>query len=169
MQLIAEKRFHRNQLTMEEVSLSVSMFNQTLSVRKSDVRNGYLRAKGTPDMEGWWNSLTERLQCLSTDVSNALLTVAPECIAVFRDRSGRYRYFDSHSRTAEGLATPGGTAVMLTFTHLSDMTDRFLKLFQNYSPEARYKFMPVSFEAEQQSGQLPSPSVCEQVSQVISA
>lgn len=154
---------------MEEVPLSVSTFNQTLSVQKSDVRNGYLRAKGTPDMEGWWNSLTERLQCLSTDVSNALLTVAPECIAVFRDRSGRYGYFDSHSRTVEGLATPGGTAVMLTFTHLSDMTDRFLKLFQNYSPEARYKFMPVSFETEQQSGQLPSPSVCEQVSQVISA
>ncbi len=78
---------------------------------------GYLRATGNPGMEEWCIPLTERLQCLSTDVSHALLLVSPECIAVFRDRSGRYGFFDSHSRTAEGLPHPTGhgTAVMLTF------------------------------------------------------
>ncbi|KAL1276521.1 hypothetical protein QQF64_036144 [Cirrhinus molitorella] len=119
MHVIAERRFDLNHLTMEEVPLSVSTFNQTLNVQKSEVMMGYLRARGTPDMEGWWIPLMERLQCLSTDVRHALLSVAPECIAVFRDRSGRYRYFDSHSRTAEGLPTHGVTAVMLSFTHLA--------------------------------------------------
>ncbi|XDV26045.1 hypothetical protein PO909_029849 [Leuciscus waleckii] len=125
---------------------------------------GYLRATGTPGTEEWWIPLTERLQCLSTDVSHALLLVAPECIAVFRDRSGRYGYFDSHSRTAAGLPHPTGhgTAVMLTFTHLSDMADRVLKIFQGRGDETSYEFMPVSFETEQQSVQLPSTSVCEQ-------
>ncbi len=70
---------------------------------------------------------------------------------MFRDRSGRYGFFDSHSRTAEGLPHPtgGGTAVILTFTHLSDMTDRILHLFWERSDEASYEFMPVSFETGQ--------------------
>ncbi len=73
--------------------------------------------------------------------------------------------------TADGLPHPtgDGTAVILTFTHLSDMTDRILQLFWERSDEAGYEFMPVSFETGQQSGQLPSLSVCEQASQVISA
>ncbi len=171
MQLITEGRFHQDLLTMDEVPLSVSTLNQTYYVQKSDVMMGYLRARGTPSREGWWIPLPERLQCLSTDVSHALLMVSPECIAVFRDRSGRYGFFDSHSRTADGLPHPtgDGTAVILTFTHLSDMTDRILQLFWERSDEAGYEFMPVSFETGQQSGQLPSLSVCEQASQVISA
>ncbi len=100
-----------------------------------------------------------------------LLLVSPECIAVFRDRSGRYGFFDSHSRTAEGLPHPTGhgTAVMLTFTHLSDMADIILQIFWDRGDETSYEFMPVSFETAQQSVQLPSPSVCEPVSQLISA
>ncbi len=171
MQLIAEGRFNRNLLTMEEVPLSVSSFNRIHNVRKSGVMIGYLRATGNPGMEEWCIPLTERLQCLSTDVSHALLLVSPECIAVFRDRSGRYGFFDSHSRTAEGLPHPTGhgTAVMLTFTHLSDMADIILQIFWDRGDETSYEFMPVSFETAQQSVQLPSPSVCEQVSQLISA
>ncbi|KAK7149216.1 hypothetical protein R3I94_008742 [Phoxinus phoxinus] len=156
---------------MEEIPLRVASFNRTHNVLKSGVMIGYLRATGTPGTEEWCIPLTERLQCLSTDVRHALLLVAPECIAVFRDRSGRYGYFDSHSRTAAGLPHPTGhgTAVMLTFTHLSDMADRVLKIFQDRGDETSYEFMPVSFETEQQSVQLPSPSVCEQASLVISA
>ncbi len=171
MQLIAEGRFNRNLLTMEEVPLSVSSFNRIHNVRKSGVMIGYLRATGNPGMEEWCIPLTERLQCLSTDVSHALLLVSPECIAVFRDRSGRYGFFDSHSRTAEGLPHPTGhgTAVMLTFTYLSDMADIILQIFWDRGDETSYEFMPVSFETAQQSVQLPSPSVCEPVSQLISA
>ncbi len=73
MQLIAEGRFNRNLLTMEEVPLSVSSFNRIHNVRKSGVMIGYLRATGNPGMEEWCIPLTERLQCLSTDVSHALL------------------------------------------------------------------------------------------------
>ncbi len=171
MQLIAERRFNRNLLTMEELPLSVSLFNRIHNVWKSGVMIGYLRATGNPGTEEWCIPLTERLQCLSTDVSHALLLVSPECIAVFRDRSGRYGFFDSHSRTAEGLPHPTGhgTAVMLTFTHLSDKADIILQIFCDRGDETSYEFMPVSFETAQQSVQLPSPSVCEQVSQLISA
>ncbi len=44
------------------------------------------------------------------------------------------------------------------------MTDRILQIFWERSDEASYEFMPVSFETGQQSGQLPSLSVCEQAS-----
>ncbi|CAM4492451.1 unnamed protein product [Leuciscus chuanchicus] len=76
---------------MEEVPLSVSSFNRIHDVRKSEVMIGYLRATGTPGTEEWGIPLTERLQCLSTDVSHALLLVAPDCIAVFREGSGRMK------------------------------------------------------------------------------
>lgn len=45
---------------------------------------GYLRGRGTPEKEGLWIPLNEKLQCLSTDVCHALLIVTPEC-RVFRD------------------------------------------------------------------------------------
>ncbi|KAL0172953.1 hypothetical protein M9458_033264, partial [Cirrhinus mrigala] len=171
MQLIAEGRFQRNHLSMGEVPVSITTSNHTYSVQKSEVLMGYLRARGNPEMERWWIPLDERLQCLSTDVSHALLIVSPECFAVFRDGSGRYGYFDSHSRTAEGFPHPtgDGTAVMLTFTDLNDMTCRLQQLFQNRGAETCYEFMPVSFEMEQQLGRTMSSSACESLSQVTSS
>uniref|UniRef100_A0A8C1ZIB2 ATP-dependent DNA helicase n=1 Tax=Cyprinus carpio TaxID=7962 RepID=A0A8C1ZIB2_CYPCA len=170
MQLIAEGRFRQDLLSMAEVPVSISTSNHNYSVQKSEVVMGYLRDRGTPEMDAWWIPLDERLQCLSTDVSHALLIVSPECFAVFRDRSGRYGFFDSHSRTAEGLPHPtgDGTAVMLTFTNLHDMTNRLLELFWNRGPQACYEFMAVSFEMEQQSEEPCSSAACVTPSQVTS-
>ncbi|RXN35590.1 replicase helicase endonuclease [Labeo rohita] len=171
MQLIAEGRFRRNHLSMGEVPVSITTSNHTYNVQKSGVLMGYLRARGTPEMEGWWIPLDERLQCLSTDVSHALLMVSPECFAVFRDGSGRYGYFDSHSRTAEGFPHPtnDGTAVMLSFTDLNDMASRLLQLFQNRGAETCYEFMPVAFEMEQLSEKPCSSSACVSPLQVTSS
>ncbi|XP_042570239.1 uncharacterized protein LOC109078151 [Cyprinus carpio] len=154
MQLIAEGRFRQDLLSMSEVPVSISTSNHNYSVQKSEVLMGYLRDRGTPEMDAWWIPLDERLQCLSTDVSHALLIVSPECFAVFRDRSGRYEFFDSHSRTAEGLPHPtgDGTAVMLTFTNLHEMTSRLF----------------VSFEMEEQSEEPCSSSACVTPSEVTS-
>ncbi len=129
---------------------------------------GYLRDRATPEMERWWIPLNERLECLSTDVRHALLIVSPQCFAVFRDGSGRYGFFDSHSRTAEGFPHPtdDGTAVMLTFTYLNDMTSRLLQLFQNRGAQTCYEFMPVAFEMEQQSEKPCSSAACVSPSQV---
>ncbi|XP_026084957.1 uncharacterized protein LOC113060278 [Carassius auratus] len=162
MQLIAEGRFRQNLLSMAEVPVSISTSNHNYSVQKSEVVMGYLRDRGTQEMDAWWIPLDERLQCLSSDVSHALLIVSPECLAVFRDRSGKYGFFDSHSRTAEGLPHPtgNGTAVMLTFTNLHDMINRLFELFWNRGPQACYEFMAVSFEMEQQSEEPCSSSAC---------
>ncbi|XP_026112089.1 uncharacterized protein LOC113090607 [Carassius auratus] len=170
MQLIAEGRFRQDLLSMAEVPLSISTSNHNYSVQKSEVVMGYLRDRGSHEMDAWWIPLDERLQCLSTDVSHALLIVSPECCAVFRDRSGRYGYFDSHSRTAEGLPHPtgDGTAVMLTFTNLHDMINRLFQLFWNRGPQACYEFMAVSFEMEQQSEEPCSSAACVSPSQVTS-
>ncbi|XP_042609837.1 uncharacterized protein LOC122142880 [Cyprinus carpio] len=169
MQLIAEGRFRQDLLSMAEVPVSITTSNHTYSVQKSEVVMGYLRDRGTTEMDAWWLPLHERLQCLSTDVSHALLIVSPECFAVFRDSSGRYGFFDSHSRTAEGLPHPtgDGTAVMLTFTNLHDMTNRLLELFWNRGSQTCYEFMAVSFEMEEQSGR--TSSACESLSQVTSS
>ncbi|XP_026112056.1 uncharacterized protein LOC113090442 [Carassius auratus] len=170
MQLMAEGRFRQDLLSMAEVPLSISTSIRNYSVQKSEVVMGYLRDRGTQEMDAWWIPLDERLQCLSSDVSHALLIVSPECFAVFRDRSGRYGYFDSHSRTAEGWPHPtgDGTAVMLTFTNLHDMTNRLLELFWNRGPQACYEFMAVSFEMEQQPEEPCSSAACVTQSQVTS-
>nr|XP_055049553.1 uncharacterized protein LOC129435076 [Misgurnus anguillicaudatus]XP_055049554.1 uncharacterized protein LOC129435076 [Misgurnus anguillicaudatus] len=153
MQLMHEQRFLQDHLAMEDIPLSISTFTQTYHVQKFEIKMGYLRARGTPGTEEWFIPLAERLQCLSTEFSHALLLISLECLAVFRDRSGRYGFFDSHSRTATGLRHPtgDGTAVMLTFTHLSDMIDRILRIFQDHADNASYEFMPVAFEMEQHS------------------
>lgn len=92
------------------------------------------------------------LSCLLSDVQYALLLMRALCIAVFRTRSGRYGFFDPHSRTAKGLPLPPdsrtpGTAVMLTFTHLSDMIDRLRKYHKVLGTESscNYELKPVAF------------------------
>ncbi|KAL0149921.1 hypothetical protein M9458_054753, partial [Cirrhinus mrigala] len=65
--------------------------------------------------------------------SDALLLCGGSCIAVFRDRSGRFGYFDSHCRSIYGMpADEGtGTAVFLTFHQLEDLEE--------------FELLPVSF------------------------
>ncbi|XP_043112425.1 uncharacterized protein LOC122357204 isoform X2 [Puntigrus tetrazona] len=166
MQLTAEGRIQHNRPSMDEVPASVTTSNHTYSVQKSEVLTGYLRGTGAPEMEGWWIPLNERLQRLSTDVSHALLSVAPECFAVFRDG-----YFDSHSRTVERFShvTEDGTAVMLIFTDLNDMASGLLQLFQNRGAHSTYEFMPVSFEIEQRSAITMPSAACQSLSQVTSS
>ncbi|CAJ1057886.1 uncharacterized protein LOC117832690 isoform X1, partial [Xyrichtys novacula] len=92
------------------------------------------------------------LSCLLSDVQYALLLMASLCIAVFRTRSGRYGFFDPHARTPHGLprlqprSTPG-TAVMVTFTRLSDMIHRLISYHHILStPEScKYELKPVVF------------------------
>lgn len=105
-----------------------------------------MRTSAAVGIEGYFVNLSERLQCLSLGVNHALLALRGTCIAVFRGRSGRYGYFDPHSRTANEFVqlNEGGTAIMLTFKHLSDMIDRLLML---YWGDNQYEFMPVSFES----------------------
>ncbi|KAL1261368.1 hypothetical protein QQF64_006633 [Cirrhinus molitorella] len=49
MQLIAEGRFRQHHLSMDEVPLSITTSNHTYSVQKSDVFEGILRERGTPN------------------------------------------------------------------------------------------------------------------------
>lgn len=83
-----------------------------------------------------------------------------------RVNTGRYGLFDSHSRNKDGLpATGKGKAVMITFTHLSDMGARIYKLYELLLTDTRgpidglqYDFMPVSFHgARRLSDGLLSP------------
>lgn len=88
----------------------------------------------------------------------ALLMVSPQCIAVFRDKSGRYGLFDSHSRSAAGLPQPNGTEVMLTFTHVNDLITHLHNLFQIQGKYARYEFVPVSFQRVSTHNEQPAQS-----------
>ncbi|KAE8280183.1 hypothetical protein D5F01_LYC22325 [Larimichthys crocea] len=115
---------------------------------QSDRRCGLLKAQvSSPGGEQGWVPLVTQLGSLSTDLSSAVIVVSPECIAVFRDKSGRYGVFDSHSRNAAGLPYHFGTAITMTFPKLSDLADHLHKLFANRGDYASYEFVPVSFEA----------------------
>ncbi len=83
-------------------------------------------------------------------MSDALLLCAGSCIAVFRDRSGRFGYFDSHCRSIYGMPVDEGTgtAVFLTFHQLPDLVDRLLLLFQglfDLRDQEEFELLPVSF------------------------
>ncbi|CAI5670343.1 unnamed protein product [Oreochromis niloticus] len=127
-----ERRYTQDHLTMEDLPKEVHADINVYSVKMDNIRYGYLKAADkTYQRKEWWLPLASRLVCLSTDVNYALLMVSPQCIAVFRDKSGRYGLFDSHSRSAAGLPQPNGTAVMLTFTHVNDLINHLHNLFQN--------------------------------------
>ncbi|KAK0145559.1 hypothetical protein N1851_015513 [Merluccius polli] len=150
-QLLLEDRFVHDHLTVEEMPQQVVLDNNVYNVHLSSVRCGLLKAQeGRP---GGWLPLDEQLESLSTDVTHAVLIVSPECIALFRDRSRRYGVFDSHSRNARGLPYPDGTAIMLTFCHLSDLTNHLYRLFNNRGTHASYEFVPVSFHSVDKSSE----------------
>ncbi|KAL3983641.1 sodium/potassium-transporting ATPase subunit beta [Sarotherodon galilaeus] len=97
-------------------------------------------------------SLEAGLSCLLSDVQYALLIMSGLCIAVFRSTSGKYGFFDPHSRTPSGLPLPlqsrnRGTAVMLKFTLLSDMIKRIQDSYEmmEISPSCNYELKPVQF------------------------
>ncbi|CAI5659046.1 unnamed protein product [Oreochromis niloticus] len=154
-----ERRYTQNHLTMEDLPKEVHADINVYSVKMDNIRYGYLKAEDkTYQRKDWWLPLASRLVCLSTDVSYALLMVSPQCIAVFRDKSGRYGLFDSHSRSAAGLPQPNGTAVMLTFTHVNDLITHLHNLFQNQGRYARYEFVPVSFKRLSTHNEQPAQS-----------
>ncbi|XP_029964156.1 uncharacterized protein LOC115400431 [Salarias fasciatus] len=92
-------------------------------------------------------SLSSRLNCLTDDVQYALLIMVSLCIAVFRTPSGRYGFFDPHSRKDDGSYKEPGTAVMVTFKHLQDMVNRLLRCYREHgaSSTTQYEFKPVTF------------------------
>ncbi|KAE8291440.1 hypothetical protein D5F01_LYC11045 [Larimichthys crocea] len=144
-QLLLEDRYFQDHLTVEEMPQQVVTDNNVYEVCMSSIRCGHLKAQeGNPV---GFLPLDAQLQALSTDVTHAILIVTPECIAVFTDRSGRYGVFDSHSRNARGLPYPDGTAIMLTFGHLSDLINHLHKLFNERGTHATYEFVPISFQS----------------------
>ncbi|CAI5637655.1 unnamed protein product [Oreochromis niloticus] len=154
-----ERRYTQDHLTMEDLPKEVHADINVYSVKMDNIRYGYLKAADkTYQRKEWWLPLASRLVCLSTDVNYALLMVSPQCIAVFRDKSGRYGLFDSHSRSAAGLPQPNGTAVMLTFTHVNDLINHLHNLFQNQGRYARYEFVPVSFKRVSTHNEQPAQS-----------
>ena len=137
---------------MEELPLSINTDQHEYNVLKSPVAMGCVRARADVHNQAWF-LLSTRLQCLSAGVTHALLIISPYCIAVFRDKSGRYGLFDSHCRNADGLPNGNGKAVMITFTHLSELVARIYTLYELLLTDSRgpidglqYDFMPVAFQ-----------------------
>ena len=147
-QLIVDKTFKGNHLTLEEMPKQVLTDTNMYDIKMSFARLGPLKAQApSPGSEMWGQSLATQLECLSAEVSQALIVVSPECIAVFRDKSGRYGVFDSHTRNAAGIPHHYGTAIMMTFSELSDLADHLHKVFKCRGADATYEFVPISFDA----------------------
>uniref|UniRef100_A0A3B5QQ24 ATP-dependent DNA helicase n=1 Tax=Xiphophorus maculatus TaxID=8083 RepID=A0A3B5QQ24_XIPMA len=149
-QLISDGTFRDNHLTFEQMPDHVLTDRNIYAVHTTGLRVGHVfaRSRSTQGSRQLGLHLALQLECLSENVTHAFLLVTPECIAVFRDRSGRFGVFDSHSRNSAGLPHPSGTAVMMTFCNLSDLVSHLLKLFRNRGPNATYEFVPVGFDRE---------------------
>ncbi|XP_073808479.1 uncharacterized protein [Danio rerio] len=140
-------QFVNDLLNFDELPSTIETNSRHYNIVKHPQRFGFLR--DTPAL-GEYQNLENTLQCLKVDVSDALLLCGGSCIAVFRDRTGRFGYFDSHCRTPDGMYTSErtGTAVMLTFVHLKDMIEKLLQLFQKcfqLSDQEQFDLLPVSF------------------------
>lgn len=128
------------------------------NVNMEDIRCGYVKSiDSSPGRQQWWLPLATQLESLSAEVSQALIIIAPECIAVFRDQLGRYGVFDSHSRDVRGLPSYNGKAIVKTFTELGDLVDHLHTLFRDRGDTASYEFVPVSFQTDSPS-EHPQPA-----------
>ncbi len=126
---------------------TIETHSRCYNILKHPQRFGFLR--DIPAL-GNYENLENTLQCLRADVSDALLLCGGSCIAVFRDRSGRFGYFDSHCRSIYGIPVEEGTgtAVFMTFHQLQDLVDRLLILFQvcfDLRDQEEFELLPVSF------------------------
>ncbi|KAL6486235.1 hypothetical protein MHYP_G00056270 [Metynnis hypsauchen] len=148
--LLNEGRYVSDLLTFDELPGTVETDSRCYSVIKHRQRFGFLRDEAPQGMAEY-ETLARALSCLTGDTPTALLLTGPVCVAVFRDRAGRFGFFDPHCRTPDGLtaAEHMGTAVMLTFTNLEDLIDRLLILYQaclKLSDGQQYDLLPVSFQ-----------------------
>ncbi|XP_047213329.1 uncharacterized protein LOC124863125 [Girardinichthys multiradiatus] len=159
-QLMLDGRFVDNHLTVEEMPQQVLTDGNIYSVHTTGVRVGRVLCQNDSPQRSQRMGfpLASQLECLSENVTHAFLLVTPECIAVFRDRDGRFGVFDSHSRNSAGLPHPNGTAVVMTFSNLTLMVEHLYKLFQNRGPNATYEFVPVSFVSDD-IGDAPPPAL----------
>ncbi|XP_042588008.1 uncharacterized protein LOC122138641 [Cyprinus carpio] len=140
-------QFVHNFLSFDELPSTVEINSELYTIIKHPRRFGFLR--DTPAL-GDYENLANTLQCLRSDVSDALLLSGHSCIAVFRDQSGRFGYFDSHCRTIDGMITDEdtGTALMLTFSSLEDLIERLLLVLQAdliLGDQDQFDLLPVSF------------------------
>ncbi|XP_026054824.1 uncharacterized protein LOC113040787 [Carassius auratus] len=145
--LQSKGQFVGNFLNFDELPQTIQTNSRCYNILKHPQRFGFLR--DTPAL-GNYENLENTLQCLRAEVSDALLLCGCSCIAVFRDRSGRFGYFDSHCRSIYGMPVEEGTgtAVFLTFYQLSDLVDRLLLLFQgcfDMRDQEEFELLPVSF------------------------
>ncbi|XP_029987916.1 uncharacterized protein LOC115417874 [Sphaeramia orbicularis] len=148
--LIHEKTFQSNHLTVEEMPGEVFTDRCSYNVSKSDIFCGCVKASSPGGLQLGLPLVTQ-LECLTAEVSHALILVAPEVIAVFRDKSGRYGVFDSHSRDQRGLPSYHGKAIVMTFRELGDLADHLHTLFRDRGDSATYEFVPVSFHTDSPS------------------
>ncbi|XP_026102347.1 uncharacterized protein LOC113073807 isoform X1 [Carassius auratus] len=145
--LQSKGKFVGNFLNFDELPKIIETNTRCYNILKHPQRFGFLR--DTPAL-GNYENLENTLQCLRADVSDALLLCGNSCIAVFRDRSGRFGYFDSHCRSIYGMPVEEGTgtAVFLTFYQLQDLVDRLLILYQgcfDLRDQEAFELLPVSF------------------------
>ncbi len=136
-----------NFLNFDELPNTIETHSRCYNILKHPQRFGFLR--DIPVL-GNYENLENTLQCLRADVSDALLLCGGSCIAVFRDRSGRFGYFDSHCRSIYGIPVEEGTgtAVFITFHQLQDLVERLLILFQgcfDLRDQEEFELLPVSF------------------------
>ncbi|XP_051796254.1 uncharacterized protein LOC127531296 [Acanthochromis polyacanthus] len=168
-QLIRDKTFQSNHLAVEEMPKQVLTDRHLYNVNMSEIRCGFLKTQvSSPGRRQWWLPLATQLECLSAEVNQALIIISPEVIAVFRDQSGRYGVFDSHSRDLTGLPSHSGKAIVMTFAELSDLANHLHTLFRDRGDSASYEFVPVSFQTDSPSEhpqQSPETEVQNEVSE----
>ena len=149
----ARKRFpDHSHLTTDELPDKVHTRGHRLHVDMKILSKYGTFGEPLPGTVDDFLDLEAGLTCLLTEVQYALLMMRSLCIAVFSTMSGRCSFFDPHSRTAKslpvslGLVMPG-TAVMLIFPHLSDMTDKLMKQHKMMATHSSYiyELKPVEF------------------------
>ncbi|XP_049898952.1 uncharacterized protein LOC126389346 [Epinephelus moara] len=154
-QLIADGRHVHTHLNTEEIPEVVLGYRQQHVMETCDPKFGLFTAPPCNDHDGDKLKFAARLQCLSSEVSYALLILNSLCIAVFRDQQGRYGFFDPHSRRPDGspfgpfdtYQARFGKAVMFIYTGLTDLITKIVTFFEKSgtNPKAQYELLPVIF------------------------
>ncbi|XP_055077310.1 LOW QUALITY PROTEIN: uncharacterized protein LOC117394129 [Periophthalmus magnuspinnatus] len=91
---------------------------------------------------GSWVTLDGGLEQMLAQYDTCLMTLCGAACAVIKD-NGRYAVVDSHSRSAEGLVDPDGKSVVMYFSHIDELMQKYklnLQHKQNVKAASKHKY-----------------------------
>ncbi|CAL4135336.1 unnamed protein product [Meganyctiphanes norvegica] len=143
--LKTEGRFVDKLLSLDELPTSVSV-DVKYQITKHVISTGFAVTEPTCTYS---NSLQQALESALELSRFVLIMVGGICSSVYKHKSNRLIFFDSHSHGLDGMSSHGGKAIMVSYESLNDLV---IYLYAFYSSKdmkltSQFEALPISIKA----------------------